>query len=91
MLGRSKTPVEALAALKVYDQVRRPRTQRIVDSSRSTGYILTGRGELKLNMGLIKEKLLPSWDFIVDLESERHSDEALELMEQELKKKPHGS
>lgn len=38
-LHRAKTPVETIAALKVYDQVRRPRTQRIVESSRATGDI----------------------------------------------------
>ncbi|OAX78601.1 hypothetical protein ACJ72_07091 [Emergomyces africanus] len=34
LLGRSKSPGEALVALRVYDQVHRPRTQRIVESSR---------------------------------------------------------
>ena len=46
LLGRAKTPVEVLTALKVYDQVRRPRTQRIVESSRATGDMLTGTVKL---------------------------------------------
>ncbi|KAH8166880.1 hypothetical protein CIB48_g1319 [Xylaria polymorpha] len=37
LLGRARSPSEAHADLKAYDQVRRPRTQCIVDSSRETG------------------------------------------------------
>ncbi|KAI0853709.1 salicylate hydroxylase [Daldinia vernicosa] len=36
---------EALTALKVYDRVRRPRTQRVVESGRVTGDMLMGRSE----------------------------------------------
>ena len=42
LLGRIKTTAEARIALKIYDQVRRPRTQRIVESSRGTGWIVAG-------------------------------------------------
>ncbi|KAI2626962.1 hypothetical protein GGS26DRAFT_562231 [Hypomontagnella submonticulosa] len=47
LFGRTKSFTEALAALRAYDRVRRPRTQRIVDSSGGTGTILTGNGEQK--------------------------------------------
>ncbi|KAK7739797.1 hypothetical protein SLS62_011211 [Diatrype stigma] len=53
LLGRAKTPAEALTALNVYDQIRRPRTQRIVESSRITGAMVTGSDE---EMGLDPEK-----------------------------------
>lgn len=46
LLDHARTPVEAVAALKAYDQVRRPRTQRIVESSRETGDMLIGVHEL---------------------------------------------
>ncbi|KAI5865622.1 FAD/NAD(P)-binding domain-containing protein [Durotheca rogersii] len=85
LLGRAKTPVEALAALKVYDQVRRPRTQRIVESSRITGAILTGSNP---EMGLDPKKFksfMSRWDFIVDFDVEKHRDEALQTLEAELK------
>jgi len=86
LLGRAKTPAEALAALKVYDQVRRPRTQRIVESSRGTGLIMAGLGEeTKLDFEKLRANLLPRWDFIVDSDNEKHRDEALEMMERELK------
>ncbi|KAK7749036.1 hypothetical protein SLS53_001062 [Cytospora paraplurivora] len=45
LLGRAETPAQAQMALKVYDEVRCPRTQRIVRSSRGTGIIVTGRGK----------------------------------------------
>lgn len=85
LLGRAKTPTEALTALKVYDQVRRPRTQRIVESSRITGAMLTGRNE---EMGLDPEKFrsfMSRWDFIIDIDMKKHRDEALQMMEAELR------
>lgn len=87
LLGRAFSPAEAIIALKVYDQSRRPRTQRIVESSRETGRILAGRGsETGLDLEKLREKLLPRWDFIIDFDNEKHRDEALELMEAELTK-----
>jgi salicylate hydroxylase len=86
LLGRAKTPAEARTALKVYDQVRRPRTQRIVESSRGTGLIVSGLGEeTKLDLGKLRAKLLPRWDFIIDFDNEKHRDEAVEMMERGLK------
>ncbi|KAI1142833.1 FAD/NAD(P)-binding domain-containing protein [Hypoxylon sp. FL0543] len=86
LLGRAKTPAEAQIALKVYDQVRRPRTQRIVESSRGTGLIMSGRGEeTGLDLSKLREKLLPRWDHIIDYDNEKHLKEAIEMMEGELK------
>ncbi|KAI1387155.1 salicylate hydroxylase [Hypoxylon trugodes] len=86
LLGRAKTPAEALVALKVYDRIRRPRTQRIVEASRVTGDILMGRNE---EYGLDPRKFPGSfvarWDFIIDIDMEKHRDDALQLMEAELK------
>ncbi|CAG8959054.1 hypothetical protein HYFRA_00012833 [Hymenoscyphus fraxineus] len=85
LLGRAKTTAEALAALKVYDQVRRPRTQQIVESSRDTGLIMLGLGEwTKLDLQKLRASLLRRWDFIVDFDNEMHRNEALEMMEKEL-------
>ncbi|KAI0172856.1 hypothetical protein GGR52DRAFT_425193 [Hypoxylon sp. FL1284] len=84
LLGRAKSGTEALAALKAYDQARRPRTQHIVESSRGTGAILTGNGEqtgleMKRSGGLLRR-----WDFIINIDMEKHRDEAIRLMEAEL-------
>ncbi|KAK2595021.1 hypothetical protein QQS21_007275 [Conoideocrella luteorostrata] len=85
LLGRSKNTAQAVVALRVYDQVRRPRTQRIVESSRETGMILTGRGgETGLDLAKLKEKLLPRWAFIVDFDNAKALDEAVQLMDEEL-------
>ncbi|KAI8945740.1 FAD/NAD(P)-binding domain-containing protein [Xylaria longipes] len=85
LLGRAKTPVEALTALKVYDQVRRPRTQRIVESSRATGIMLTG-GDREVGLDPKKLKSFMSrWDFIIDIDMKKHRDEAIQMMEAKLK------
>lgn len=82
LLGRSKTLEEATLALRVYDQVRRPRTQRIVESSRGTGVIMIGRGdETGLDLAKLKEKLLPRWDFILDFDNAEARDEAIKIMD----------
>ncbi|XXH02248.1 hypothetical protein Hte_008617 [Hypoxylon texense] len=85
LLGRAGTPTEALTALKVYDGVRRPRTQRIVESSRVTGDMLTGRhAETGLDPKKF-ESFVSRWDFIIDFDMEYHRDEALQMMEAELR------
>ncbi|KAI0897751.1 salicylate hydroxylase [Annulohypoxylon nitens] len=85
LLGRAKSPTEALTALKVYDKVRRPRTQQIVESSRVTGTMITGvNEETKLDPKKFKT-LMSRWDFIIDIDMEKHRDEALQMMEDELK------
>jgi salicylate hydroxylase len=85
LLGRAKNLHEALVALKVYDQVRRPRTQRVVDSSRATGAMMTGQGEgTGLDAGKLRESLLHMWDFILDIDIEKQRDEAVGIMEREL-------
>ncbi|KAJ5279594.1 salicylate hydroxylase [Penicillium angulare] len=85
LLGLAKTRTEAQSALKVYDQVRRPRTQYIVDSSRVTGRILSGLGEeTGLDIEKLKAKTLPRWPYIVDFDNEKARDEAVELMKKEL-------
>ncbi|PGH03838.1 salicylate hydroxylase [Blastomyces parvus] len=87
LLGRSKTPAEALVALQVYDQVRRPRTQRIVESSRGSGLIMTGGGEgIGLDLEKLRKGLLPRWDFILDFDNAKSRDEAVEMMDAELAK-----
>ncbi|ROW14592.1 hypothetical protein VPNG_03165 [Cytospora leucostoma] len=85
LLGRAETPAQAQTALEVYDEVRRPRTQRIVRSSRGTGLLVTGRGEdTGLDLAKLREKLLPRWDFIINFDVEKHRDEAIEILDREI-------
>ncbi|EGE85316.2 hypothetical protein BDDG_08261 [Blastomyces dermatitidis ATCC 18188] len=87
LLGGSKTPAEALVDLQVYDQVRRPRTQRIVESSRNTGRIITGEGEeIGLDLENPRQGQLPRWDFIIDFDNVNARDESVEMMIAELAK-----
>ncbi|KAJ8130453.1 hypothetical protein O1611_g3176 [Lasiodiplodia mahajangana] len=83
LLGRAKTPSEALTALEVYDQVRRPRTQRIVESSRVTGAMVTRSDELDPET---LKAFMSRWDFILDIDMERHRDEAIALMDAKVKR-----
>lgn len=86
LFSRAKTPAEARTALRVYDEVRRPRTQRIVESSRGTGMIVTGKdSEAKLDFGKLRAKLSPRWDFIIDFDINQHVSEAMGIMEEQLK------
>lgn len=82
LLSHATTKNEAVNALKAYDEVRRPRTQRIVESSLGTGAIMTGRGgETKMPLDQVKEKLTHRWDFILGIELEKHRDEAIDIMD----------
>jgi salicylate hydroxylase len=85
LLGCAKTPAEAQIALKIYDQVRRPRTQHLVESARAVGLITSGLGEGKLDPGKIKADCFHRWDFILNYDNEKHRDEAVEMMKRELK------
>lgn len=88
LLKRAKSPTEAHTALQVYDQVRRPRTQQVVDSSRETGYIFTGpSSNFDLDSAEAMKANLPQrWDFIMDFDVERHVEIALQTMDEELLK-----
>ncbi|KAI1178233.1 hypothetical protein F4777DRAFT_130817 [Nemania sp. FL0916] len=82
LLGRARVPSEAVTALQVYDQVRRPRTQRIVESSRATGTMLTGKKDIDPET---MRTFMSRWDFIIDIDMEKHRNEAIQLMEAKLK------
>ncbi|KAJ4413452.1 hypothetical protein N0V82_008526 [Gnomoniopsis sp. IMI 355080] len=87
VLGRATSPAEAVVALEVYDEIRRPRTQRSVDSSRENGIIMTGRGkDTGMDLDKLQEKLLPRWYFIVDFDVEEHRAEAIQRLDSKLNK-----
>lgn len=82
LLGHATSVSQALVALRVYDQVRRPRTQRIVESSYRMGRLRTGRDEeAGLDLDKNRRTLLTRWDFIIDFDNEASCNEALALME----------
>lgn len=81
LLGHAKSPRGALAALQAYDGVRRPRTQRIVDSSPETvagdGHHLCGRGD-RVVFDLKKTKLMSRWAFTLGMDMAKPRDKAME-------------
>ncbi|KAK4619415.1 hypothetical protein CLAFUW4_10797 [Fulvia fulva] len=67
---------------RVYDEVRRPRTQRIVESSRGTGLVLTGcNPDYQMTVESLKGRLPQRWDLILECDNAKARDEALQLLE----------
>lgn len=79
LLSKVTSPEQIAAAFKAYDEVRRPRSQRIVESSSGTGRIMTG---LEKEIGTDPEKigaaLAPRWNFIYGFDIGKHQEEAVE-------------
>ena len=88
VLGRSKSQSEAKVALQVYDQTRRARTQRVVESSNGTGMIFTGtKADFDLyDIKQMKQHLKPRWDFIRFIDLTKDRDDAIELFKREVEK-----
>ncbi|KAF2692089.1 salicylate hydroxylase [Lentithecium fluviatile CBS 122367] len=81
LLGETKDPTGLAAAFKAYDQVRRPRTQKIVHSSYGTGLITCGRGEgISLDINKIRESMPGRWAFIYEQDQAQHRKEALSVL-----------
>ncbi|KAI1130860.1 salicylate hydroxylase [Nemania abortiva] len=78
-----RSPVQIEPVFKAYDALRRPRCQRVADSSRETGMILCGQNE-EADLDLEKLGLLLStmWDFIAGLDMiVRKNDAVIKLNE----------
>ncbi|KAI0967861.1 salicylate hydroxylase [Xylaria arbuscula] len=65
-------------AFQAYDTVRRPRCQRIIDSSRETGHILCGQSGLQADE--LRGFLAPQWNFLFGLDMSGHKQDALDRM-----------
>ncbi|KAI2638331.1 salicylate hydroxylase [Xylaria nigripes] len=73
---QSTTQIEAV--FKAYDFMRRPRCQRVIDSSRETGMILCGQDpEAGLDPEKLGQLLATKWDFIAGLNMNEHKADAL--------------
>jgi salicylate hydroxylase len=80
LLGEVKDILQLTAAFRAYDQVRRPRAQRIVKSSKETGIIMCGRGvDTGLDVDRFRDALPQRWHFIYALDVKDHKREALEV------------
>ncbi|XXG96085.1 hypothetical protein Hte_002363 [Hypoxylon texense] len=83
LLGAVTSGEEVSAAMEAFSDVRRPRCQMVIDSSRGTGRILCGRhSEAGLDPEKLKETLLPRWKHIYGIDHESHESEALRKFEE---------
>ena len=72
-----RSPDEVEQVLKTYDAVRRPRSQRIAESSRQTGRILTGiADDVGLDPVKMHDALADRWGFIHDFDLDGHVESA---------------
>jgi salicylate hydroxylase len=67
LLGRITDVKQITEAFKAYDKVRRPRTQRVVTTSREAGLLLSMRnpsvgGDLQKIKELVETRMLWMWD-----------------------------
>lgn len=77
LLGHSASPSDVEAAFKAYDELRRPRCQRVIDSSRGTGEILCGKNpDAGLKLEKLAQALAPRWAFL-GLDHKTYIQEAL--------------
>jgi salicylate hydroxylase len=81
LLADVRDASQLTAALQAYDTTCRPRSQRVVTSSRETGVIMCGSAP---GIGVEPDKLLGSlatkWGFIHELDMKTHKAEAVSLM-----------
>lgn len=79
LLQSCRSSADCTAAFIAFDSIRRPRCQRIIDSSRETGGILCGRDN---RSGLEPDKigglLAHQWDFIMGIDLSAHKANGLE-------------
>ncbi|KAH8161097.1 hypothetical protein CIB48_g7142 [Xylaria polymorpha] len=64
----SAEDIESAFKAYIYDRVRRPRCQQVIDSSREPSHILCGQSGLEANN--LRELLAPRWSFIFGLDME---------------------
>lgn len=84
LLSEITSSTEIGAAFRAFDAVRRPRAQRIIDSSRETGQIMCGQNvDVGLNKDKIRQAVASKWSFILGLDMARHKKDAVQQMRQD--------
>ncbi|KAI0168904.1 salicylate hydroxylase [Hypoxylon sp. FL1284] len=81
LLGGISRPADIDVAFRAFDAVRRPRSQRIMDSSRGTGQIMCGQDpDVRMDVGELRQALDSRWDVIRNLDMKEHQEKALKMM-----------
>ncbi|CAH0044706.1 unnamed protein product [Clonostachys solani] len=83
LLSHISSPGDIEAVFKVYDAIRRPRGQRVIDSSRGTGEIMCGKSDAGLDPGKIMQALAPRWGFL-ELDFKSYVQEAVHKLDESL-------
>ncbi|KAH3946298.1 hypothetical protein HBH53_132260 [Parastagonospora nodorum] len=82
LFAQIRSPGQVEQVLKTYDAVRRPRSKRIVESSRETGRILSGIADgVGLDPVKMYDALVDRWGFIHDFDLDGHIESAISSLE----------
>ena len=85
LFEKVSTPGHVPNALAAYDQIRRPRAQKVVSTSRETGQLvsmsLPGVGD---DLDKMKEKLETRLDWIFDRDLVAQNDEAVQVFQESI-------
>ncbi|KAI0555864.1 salicylate hydroxylase [Xylaria curta] len=82
LLAHVHSANEIEAAFQAFSDVRQPRCQKVIDSSRETGIIFCGRHPAAgLDPERLNEALMTRWQHIHGLDHDTHKSEALEKFE----------
>ncbi|KAI2630915.1 FAD/NAD(P)-binding domain-containing protein [Hypoxylon sp. NC1633] len=85
LLSRISSAGEIEAVFKAFDAVRRPRCQRVVDTSRATGRLLSGRNsQVGVDPKAMADELDVLFGHIDALDLEVHKQEALDELRKQL-------
>ena len=81
LFARIDSPNQLESAFQAYDAVRRPRSQRIAESSRATGRILSRIAEgIGLDLVKMRAALKDHWTFIHEFDLDKHVESALNIL-----------
>ncbi|KAB8360873.1 hypothetical protein FH972_024607 [Carpinus fangiana] len=73
LLGKVTSPSQIPAAFRAYDEIRRPRTQKVVESSREVGAAFCGKDrEMGVDVQKLSAGLQRKWDHIWSLDMDQH-------------------
>ncbi|KAI9752092.1 MAG: hypothetical protein M1815_000716 [Lichina confinis] len=81
---RVRSPSDIVAAFQAYDAIRRPRSQKVVSTSREAGDMYAYRGPMGGDLEEIRDNLLARCRWIWDEDMFGHVDQALNVLTQKL-------
>lgn len=79
----TKTTTDIPTAFKVYDAIRRPRSQKVVSTSRAAGLTYAFQGAAGGDIGKIREELMHRFQWIWAEDMERQAEQAKSLLRRE--------